>query len=134
MDGHHLLYRAHFGFPRRVTAAGGEDLTGLFGFVALLRKAHREHCPEHEVFVVFDPEDGFAGRAEGVPGYKAARSGADHSPAVHLPAVNQASAAAGVRWLEQPGCESDDVLTTLARVAAAADRPPADTAGADPHP
>lgn len=107
VDGRLLLYRAPFGFPRRVTAAGGEDLTGLFGFVALLCKAHREHCPEHEVFVVFDAEDGVAGCAESVPGYKPARSGADHSPVVHPPAVNQALAAAvvdrfGVRPVRWP--------------------------------
>ncbi|WP_405812911.1 5'-3' exonuclease H3TH domain-containing protein [Streptomyces sp. NBC_00040] len=117
VDGHHLLYRAHFGFPRRVTGPSGEDLTGLFGFVALLRKAHREHCPGQEVFVVFDAEDGAADRAENVPGYKAGRAGADHSPVVHLPAVKQALDAAGVRWLEQPGCEGDDVLATLAKLA-----------------
>ncbi|MFI7356226.1 5'-3' exonuclease H3TH domain-containing protein [Streptomyces avidinii] len=117
VDGHHLLYRAHFGFPRRVTAPSGEDLTGLFGFVALLRKAHREHCLGQEVFVVFDAEDGAADRTENVPGYKTARSGADHSPVVHLPAVKQALDAAGVRWLEQPGCEGDDVLATLAKLA-----------------
>ncbi|MBW5480792.1 flap endonuclease [Streptomyces bambusae] len=118
VDGHHLLYRAHFGFPRRVTTASGEDLTGLFGFVALLRKAHREHCPDHEVVVVFDAEDGSAGRAENVPGYKAGRAGADHSPVVHLPAAKLALDTAGVRWLEQPGCEGDDALATLARIAA----------------
>ncbi|MFJ3728228.1 5'-3' exonuclease H3TH domain-containing protein [Streptomyces sp. NPDC090045] len=117
VDGHHLLYRAHFGFPRSVTAPSGKDLTGLFGFVALPRKAHREHCPGQEVFAVFDAEDGAAGRAENVPGYKAARAGADHSPVVYLPAVKQALDAAGVRWLEQPGCEGDDVLATLAKLA-----------------
>ncbi|MFE9468653.1 hypothetical protein ACFYNW_34440 [Streptomyces virginiae] len=116
MDGHHLLYRAHFWFPRRVTGPSGEDLTGLFGFVALLRQAHREHCPGQEVFVVSDAEDGAADRAENVSGYKAGRAGADHNPVVHLPAVKQALDAAGVRWLEQPGCEGDDVLATVARL------------------
>ncbi|AYV32240.1 hypothetical protein EES41_36395 [Streptomyces sp. ADI95-16] len=42
-------------------------MTGAFGFVALQRKAHREHCAGHEVLVVFDAEDGSASRSRLMP-------------------------------------------------------------------
>ncbi|MFD3556844.1 hypothetical protein ACFWWA_32775 [Streptomyces goshikiensis] len=56
VDGHHLLYRSHLGFPKRFHALDGTDVTGAFGFVALLRKAHREHFADYEVLVAFDAE------------------------------------------------------------------------------
>ncbi|MFD4242941.1 5'-3' exonuclease H3TH domain-containing protein [Streptomyces sp. NPDC058525] len=122
VDGHHLLYRAHFGFPKRFRALDGTDVTGAFGFVALLRKAHREHCAGHEVFVVFDAEDGAADRVHVDAGYKANRSDADHSPIQALAPLKEMLDQSGVRWLEWPGAEGDDVLATIATREAAAGR------------
>ncbi|MGP4112312.1 5'-3' exonuclease [Streptomyces sp. 4N509B] len=124
IDGHHLLYRAWFGFPTRIHSRDGErDLTGVFGFAALLRKAHREHCPDHETLVVFDAEDGSAARRTTDPTYKANRTDADHTPIHSLPPIRRLLDHAGIRWLEHPGAEGDDVLATLATQAADAHRP-----------
>ncbi|MFI5987623.1 5'-3' exonuclease H3TH domain-containing protein [Streptomyces sp. NPDC051555] len=122
VDGHHLLYRSHFGFPKRFQALDGTDVTGAFGFVALLRKAHREHCAGHEVVVVFDAEDGAAGRVEADPAYKANRANADHSPIQALAPLKEMLDLGGVRWLEWPGAEGDDVLATISTREAAAGR------------
>ncbi|MER6444070.1 5'-3' exonuclease [Streptomyces venezuelae] len=114
VDGHHLLYRAHFGFPKRFEALDGTDVTGAFGFVALLRKAHREHGHGHEVLVVFDAEDGADGRIQADAGYKANRAAADHSPIQALAPLKAMLDLGAVRWLEWPGTEGDDVLATIA--------------------
>lgn len=42
VDGFNLLWRAAYGFPARITAPDGRDVTPMFGFLALLRKALRE--------------------------------------------------------------------------------------------
>ncbi|MER7761833.1 MFS transporter [Streptomyces sp. NPDC097619] len=122
VDGHHLLYRAHFGFPKRFEALDGTDVTCAFGFVALLRKAHREHGAGHEVLVVFDAEDGADGRIQAEAGYKANRADADHSPIRALAPLKAMLDLGAVRWLEGPGAEGDDVVTTIATREAAAGR------------
>ena len=120
VDGHHLLYRAWFGFPARIHSRDGQrDLTGVFGFAALLRKAHHEHCPEHELFVVFDAENGASVRTERDASYKANRTDADHTPIRSLPPIKALLDHAGIRWLEHPGAEGDDTLATLATQATA---------------
>ncbi|MFD9270733.1 hypothetical protein ACFWB1_21925 [Streptomyces goshikiensis] len=98
VNGHHLLHWSHLGFPKRFHALDGTDVTGAFGFVALLRKAHRAHCADHEVLVVFDAEDGSACRVQVDAGYKANRAEADHSPIQALaPLHHHGTADGGLR-------------------------------------
>ncbi len=109
VDGHQLLYRTWFGFPARITSRDKtHDLTGVFGFLALMRKAHRLHAPDNELVVIFDSEHAAAGRAAAVPGYKADRATAGHSPVTALAgraAVAGAGAGAVLRYRQDcPSC------------------------------
>jgi 5'-3' exonuclease len=124
VDGHHLLYRSWWGFTdRRIMSRDKtRDLTGVFGFLAILRKTHLEAAPGHEIIVAFDAEDAAAARQAADPGYKAGRATADHAPVRSLGMVKQGLDAAGVRWAEVPGAEGDDLLATLAATAAATGR------------
>lgn len=119
VDGHHLLYRAWWGFSqRRVMSTDGQrDLTGVFGFIALLRKAHREAASDHEIVVAFDAENAAAARQARDPGYKAARADADHTPVKSLGMVKQCLDAVGIRWAEIADAEGDDLLATLTAAA-----------------
>ncbi|MGI5213826.1 5'-3' exonuclease [Plantactinospora sp. CA-290183] len=125
VDGHHLLYRAWFGFAagRIMSRDKTRDLTGVFGFLALARKAHRLRAPESEMIVVFDGENAAAARTDSDPTYKANRAAADHTPIKSLAAVKQALDAIGVRWVELGDHEGDDVIATAANVASGAGRP-----------
>ncbi|WP_245716003.1 hypothetical protein [Micromonospora peucetia] len=107
VDGNQLLYRAWFGFPTRITSRDKtRDLTGVFGFLALMRKAHRLHAPDSELVVIFDGEHA-TGRTDTVPGYKANRA-----TITALPEVKRALDAAAVRWIEIDGQEGDDIIAT----------------------
>ncbi|MER6399344.1 hypothetical protein ABT263_25350 [Kitasatospora sp. NPDC001603] len=119
VDGHNLLYRSWYGFPTRVLSHDkSEDRTGLFGFVALLRKAQRLHAPGHEVFVVFDAEDGADARIAQDSDYKANRAVETDAGLIgSLKHVKAALDHAEVRWIEHDGCEADDVIATLATLA-----------------
>lgn len=114
VDGHNLLYRAWFGFPARIRArSSSRDLTGVFGFTALLRKAQREYAADHEVVVVFDSETSATARMSIDPSYKADRVIADHTPMESYADVTRILDLAGVRWIEHPAAEADDVIAAL---------------------
>lgn len=65
--------------PRIQNRAKTRDLTGVFGFMALSRKAHLTQAVDHEIVVVFDGDNGATGRTANDAAYKANRAEADHS-------------------------------------------------------
>lgn len=124
VDGHNLLHRAWFGFAARIwNNDKSVDRTGVFGFAALLRKAQQQHGSQSEVFVVFDAEDGSQARAEVDSQYKAQRAAPDPGMIESLSLVKAGLDRCGVRWIEQGGCEADDVIATLTAQARAVERP-----------
>ncbi|KUJ65650.1 hypothetical protein ACZ90_45370, partial [Streptomyces albus subsp. albus] len=115
IDGHYLLHRAWFGFAARITSRDKTiDRTGVFGFAALLRKAQIQHADGFEIFVVFDSENGSQARVGRDSDYKAQRPAPDPGLIESLILVKNALDHSGVRWIEQDGCEADDVIATLA--------------------
>ncbi|MEU2874043.1 5'-3' exonuclease H3TH domain-containing protein [Streptomyces olivoreticuli] len=123
VDGHNLLYRAWYGFPARIQArSASRDLTGVFGFAALLRKAHLAHADVHEVFVVFDAENGSVARVGEDDAYKANRAAPEPGLIESLVDIKRVLDLASVRWIEQDGCEGDDVIATLTATARAQGR------------
>ncbi|MEU7316523.1 5'-3' exonuclease H3TH domain-containing protein [Streptomyces sp. NPDC007083] len=121
VDGHYLLHRAWFGFAasRIMSRDKTIDRTGVFGFAALLRKAQVQHADGFEIFVVFDAEDGSRARVGQDSDYKAQRSAPEPGLIESLDLVKNALDHTGVRWIEQDGCEADDVIATLATAARA---------------
>lgn len=74
------------------------------------------------IFVVFDSEDGSQARAGQDSDYKAQRPAPEPGLIESLALVKNALEHTGVRWIEQDGCEADDVIATLATGARAAGR------------
>ncbi|MGP5595357.1 5'-3' exonuclease [Brachybacterium alimentarium] len=117
VDGSQMLYRAEYGFPARIISRTGHDITGLFGFLALTRKA-LHGCPitlTHAV-VVFDAEAPVArSRVDGR--YKADRqpltAGSPDNPFRHLPWIKRSLESWGLPYLEHESMEADDVIASL---------------------
>jgi 5'-3' exonuclease len=124
VDGHHLLYRSWWGFSdRRILSRDKKrDLTGVFGFLAILRKTHLEELPDHEIIVVFDGENAITTRQPQDANYKANRAAADHTPIKSLQPIKDALTHLGVVWLELDDHEADDVIATLTSTAISDDR------------
>jgi DNA polymerase-1 len=120
VDGHNLLWMAAMGTPASVSSRdGSRDLTGVFMFFALLRKAIRENFTSRpETLIVFDGELGSAGRKAVDPGYKANRPQETPLPVKNLPDVKRGLDAIGLPWIEIDEHEADDVIASAARGAA----------------
>jgi DNA polymerase-1 len=123
IDGSNLLFRAWFGFPARIKSRDkSRDLTGVFGFFALLRAAVRhEIAADPEIMVVFDGELGSAERRAAEPAYKAHRRAdeAALAPIKALPDVKRGLGILGISWTEVENAEADDVIATLVHAAPA---------------
>lgn len=127
IDGTQMLYRAEFGFPSRIRNHVGHDMTGLFGFLALTRKALSASRvrPTHAV-VAFDA-DAPTHRSSLDARYRAARrtpaAGAESSPFRHIPWIIRGLRAWEMSCIEHETAEADDVIASaLARYSTLRDR------------
>jgi DNA polymerase I len=90
-------------------------LTGVFGFLALLRAGLRDNLSEPlEVIVVFDGANGTATRRAVDSSYKSGRPQETPEPVKALPDVKRALDACQLTWVEIWDAEADDVIATLA--------------------
>jgi DNA polymerase-1 len=122
LDGNSLAYRAFFALPEDMANASGQTTNAVFGFVTMLINLAKEHRPDG-VVVVFDrPEPTF--RHEAIPEYKAQREKAPESLRQQLGIIREVLDALGIRWLEMPGFEGDDIIATMASMAAGGQGPP----------
>ncbi|MFA1543532.1 5'-3' exonuclease [Actinomadura monticuli] len=126
VDGHNLVFRAAYGFPAPIFSRDKtRDLTGIFGFFALLRVAIRDEIPAPpEVIVVFDGQEGSTARKEADDGYKANRPTDEDAlkPILALPEVKRGLDAYGLPWIEIEDAEADDVIATLVHATPGRDR------------
>lgn len=113
VDGLNLLWRAALGFPTRVRSKTGADITGIFGFFALLNVAWREYGSTADVIVCFDGQQGLQSRQSISSGYKASRADLDLTPLESLDAIKLGLDHSSIRWIELPREEADDVIATI---------------------
>src|SRR3954454_5751274 len=74
VDGNNLLWRAAHGYRAPFAATDGRDLTPLFRFITLLRRALGTFGLFAECVVCFDGADAWAERLDMDPTYKGNRS------------------------------------------------------------
>ena len=119
VDGHNLLFRACFGTPAQILSrdeTDKRDITTQFMFFALLRKGINDELAQWpEIMVIFDGQDGAAGRKDADPGYKATRPDNPDAlrPILALPDVKAGLDTFGITWIEIDDAEADDVIATL---------------------
>ncbi|MDH6144136.1 DNA polymerase-1 [Kitasatospora sp. GP30] len=123
VDGFNVLWAGTFGFPAEIRSRDKtRELTGLFAFFALLRATIRDDLDVNppEVVVVFDGEHGSAARVAADQDYKANREATPEAlkPLQFLASVKAGLDLHGIRWVELPDQEADDVIATLATDAA----------------
>ncbi len=115
VDGNNLLWRAAHGHPAPYLADDGRDLTPLFRFIVLLRRALGTYGLFAECIVCFDGADAWTERLDVDASYKGNRryENADLSFMGWLPEIRAALHCAGVTSIEITNSEADDVIATL---------------------
>ena len=115
LDGNSLAYRAFFALPEDMSNASGQVTNAVYGFTTMLLNLVKEHRPDG-VVVVFDrPEPTF--RHEAIPEYKAQREKAPETLRQQLGLIRELLDVLGIKWVEMPGFEGDDLIATMATMA-----------------
>ena len=112
IDGHSILNRAFYGVPD-LSNSEGLHTNAIYGFLNILFKLLEEEKPEY-LTVAFDVKAPTF-RHEMYPEYKGTRKPMPQELHEQVPVMKQVLHAMGIRTMEQPGLEADDILGTLAK-------------------
>ncbi|MBR5238381.1 MAG: hypothetical protein IKV26_06720 [Paludibacteraceae bacterium] len=120
LDAYALIYRAYYAFMRmpRINSKG-MNTSAIFGFVNTLDDVLTREKPTH-LAVVFDPS-GPTFRHEAFESYKANREATPEDIRKAVPIIKQIVEARRIPVIEVAGYEADDVIGTLAGMAAQRD-------------
>ncbi|MCX7792957.1 MAG: DNA polymerase I [Thermodesulfovibrionales bacterium] len=111
IDGSSYIYRAYFAI-KGLSTSKGLPTNAIYGFTNMLLKIINENKPEG-IAVVFDrPEPTRRHRA--FEEYKAQRPKAPDDLTVQIPYIRRIVEAFGIRAIEIPGYEADDIIATMA--------------------
>ena len=116
LDAYALIYRSYYAFihnPRITTT--GINTSATFGFCNFLLELLELEKPTH-IAVVFDPE-GPTFRHEMYAPYKAQRPKMPEDLRKSIPYIKDIIKGLGIKCIEIPGFEADDVIGTIARKA-----------------
>lgn len=116
LDGHALIYRAHFAFiTRPLLNSKGWNVSAIQGFMRTMWDMMQTEKPTH-IAVVFDPKGGTFRHTEYEP-YKANREAQPEDITFGIPWVEKIVRAMNVPVVIVPNYEADDVIGTLAKQA-----------------
>ncbi len=116
LDGHALIYRAHFAFiTRPLINSKGWNVSAIQGFMRTLWDMMQKEKPTH-IAVVFDPKGGTF-RHEKYEPYKANREAQPEDISFGIPWVEKIVRAMNLPVVCVPNYEADDVIGTLAKQA-----------------
>ncbi|MEP6896057.1 MAG: DNA polymerase I, partial [Chloroflexota bacterium] len=120
IDGHALAYRMYFaltavGGSQRWQTSKGEPTAGIYGFARELMRIIEQESPEY-IAVAFDVGKTF--RDKLFPAYKGTREKMPDDLRPQIERIRQMVDAFNIPRLEMEGFEADDVLGSVARIAA----------------
>jgi DNA polymerase I len=118
LDGHALIYRAHFAFiTRPLINSKGWNVSAVQGFVRTMWEMMQSEKPTH-IAIAFDPKGGTF-RHEQFEAYKANREAQPEDITFAIPWVERIVRAMNIPVVIVPNYEADDVIGTLAKQAEA---------------
>ena len=116
LDGHALVYRAHYAFiSRPLINSKGMNTSAISGFVRTLWDIITNQKPSH-IAVAFDPSTPTF-RHEYYPEYKAQREAQPEDITFAIPWIKKILSAMHIPIIEIDGFEADDVIGTISKQA-----------------
>ena len=116
LDGHALVYRAHYAFINRpLINAKGINTSAITGFVRSLWDILQKQKPSH-IAVAFDPKGDVFRHGE-FEEYKANRESQPEDISIALPYIKKIVEAFKIPIMEVAGFEADDTIGTIAKQA-----------------
>jgi len=116
LDGHALVYRAHYAFINRpLINSKGINTSAITGFVRFLWDVLKNQNPSH-IAVAFDPK-GKTFRHEAYEPYKANRDAQPEDISIAMPYIHEIVEAFNIPIMMVPGFEADDAIGTIAKQA-----------------
>ncbi len=116
LDGHALVYRAHYAFiTRPLINSKGINTSAITGFVRSLLDILKNQNPSH-IAVAFDPP-GKTFRHEMFPEYKANRDAQPEDISIALPYIRKIIEGFNIPIIEVENYEADDTIGTIAKKA-----------------
>ena len=112
IDGHSILNRAFYGVPD-LSNASGFHTNAIYGFLNILFKILDEEKPDY-LTVAFDVKHPTF-RHEMFTEYKGTRKGMPQELHEQVPVLKELLMAMGIKLMELPGYEADDLLGTVAK-------------------
>jgi|GEM_PF-6786114 len=113
VDGMNFVFRAEYGFPARILNSQKRDVTCIFGFFALVRKALRQVEGEYELICVFDGQNAASTRKSELTDYKSNREDIETSFLANLKYIFSALSALRVKCIESETIEADDLIAGI---------------------
>lgn len=116
IDGHSILNRAFFGVPP-LTNSEGLHTNAVYGFLNIMFKILDEEKPDY-LTVTFDRSEPTF-RHQMFDAYKGTRKPMAQELREQVPVMKEVLQAMGIKIMEMPGYEADDLLGTIAGMAEA---------------
>ncbi len=115
VDGHAVVYRAYYAFPKSFVTKDGELVNAVYGFSSILLSVIKELKPTH-IAVAFDM-DKPTFRHQEFTDYKAHRPETEQELKDQVGRVKEVVRVLNIPIFEVEGFEADDVIGTLAKQA-----------------
>lgn len=112
IDGHSILNRAFYGVPD-LTNFEGLHTNAVYGFINILFKILEEEQPEY-VTIAFDRKEPTF-RHDRYEAYKGTRKPMPNELREQVPLIKEVLQAMGIKTIERPGYEADDIIGTIAK-------------------
>lgn len=116
VDGNNLLFRSYYATAYTGNVMRNKEgfpTNGLYGFVNMMNKIITEEKPEY-ISVAFDVGKTF--RHDEYEEYKGGRNATPDDLKAQFPVAKEILTAMGIKYIECPGYEADDIIGTLARM------------------
>lgn len=116
VDGNNLLFRSYYATAysgQMMRNSKGFPTNGLYGFVNMINKILSEESPSY-MMVAFDVGKTF--RHEKYDDYKGGRSETPDELKMQFPVAKELLSMMGIKYLEMPGYEADDIIGTFAKM------------------